>query len=245
MPEETPARAPESLTVLIPVLNEVATLRTALERLLKTDLGLRLDVVIIDDGSTDGSVESIEDLVNEGEVRVVSHDRNRGKGAALRTGIQAARGDLLTVLDADLEYDPADYRAMIQAIVEDGAEVVYGKRSFGTHSAYSFWYVIGNKAVSFWASFLFNAWLSDLETCLKMSRLEVWRSLDLKQNGFGIEAEATGRFLLSGRRIQEVPIRYKARNREEGKKLQWTDGVEAVMILLKIRLFEGRRRRPR
>jgi glycosyltransferase involved in cell wall biosynthesis len=241
MPEETP----ESLTVLIPVLNEVATLRTALERLLKTDLGLRLDVVVIDDGSTDGSVTSIEDLVQKGEVRVVSHDRNRGKGAALRTGIEAARGDLLTVLDADLEYDPADYRAMIQAIVEDGAEVVYGKRSFGTHSAYSFWYVIGNKAVSFWASFLFNAWLSDLETCLKMSRLDVWRSLELKQNGFGIEAEATGRFLLSGRRIQEVPIRYKARNREEGKKLQWTDGVEAVLILLKIRVFEGRRRRSR
>ncbi len=241
MPEETP----ESLTVLIPVLNEVATLRTALERLLKTDLGLRLDVVVIDDGSTDGSVTSIEDLVQRGEVRVVSHDRNRGKGAALRTGIEAARGDLLTVLDADLEYDPADYRAMIQAIVEDGAEVVYGKRSFGTHSAYSFWYVIGNKAVSFWASFLFNAWLSDLETCLKMSRLDVWRSLELKQNGFGIEAEATGRFLLSGRRIQEVPIRYKARNREEGKKLQWTDGVEAVLILLKIRVFEGRRRRSR
>ncbi|HEU4866164.1 MAG TPA: glycosyltransferase family 2 protein [Actinomycetota bacterium] len=241
MPEETP----ESLTVLIPVLNEVATLRTALERLLKTDLGLRLDVVVIDDGSTDGSVTSIEDLVQKGEVRVVLHDRNRGKGAALRTGIEAARGDLLTVLDADLEYDPADYRAMIQAIVEDGAEVVYGKRSFGTHSAYSFWYVIGNKAVSFWASFLFNAWLSDLETCLKMSRLDVWRSLELKQNGFGIEAEATGRFLLSGRRIQEVPIRYKARNREEGKKLQWTDGVEAVLILLKIRVFEGRRRRSR
>ncbi len=245
MPEETPRKAPESLTVLIPVLNEVATLRTALERLLKTDLGIRLDVVVIDDGSTDGSVESIEDLVNEGVVRVVSHARNRGKGAALRTGIEAARGDLLTVLDADLEYDPADYRAMIQAIVEDGAEVVYGKRSFGTHSAYSFWYVIGNKAVSFWASFLFNAWLSDLETCLKMSRLDIWRSLELKQNGFGIEAEATGRFLLSGHRIQEVPIRYKARNREEGKKLQWTDGVEAVLILLKIRVFEGRRRRSR
>lgn len=241
MPEETPRRAPESLTVLIPVLNEAATLRTALERLLKTDLGISLDVVVIDDGSTDASVESIEDLVNDGRIRVVSHVTNRGKGAALRTGIAAARGDLLTVLDADLEYDPADYRAMIAAIVDDEAEVVYGKRSFGTHSAYSFWYVIGNKAVSFWASFLFNAWLSDLETCLKMSWRDIWESLELKQNGFGIEAEATGRFLLSGHRIQEVPIRYKARSREQGKKLHWTDGVEAVLILLKIRVLEGRR----
>lgn len=240
MAEPTPRSAPESLTVLIPVLNEVATLRPALERLLKTDLGLRLDVVVIDDGSTDGSVESVSDLLGDG-VRVVSHPVNRGKGAALRTGIAAARGDLLTVLDADLEYDPADYVAMIAAIVEDQAEVVYGKRSFGTHSAYSFWYVIGNKAVSFWASFLYNAWLSDLETCLKMSWRDIWEALDLRQNGFGIEAEATGKFLLSGRRIQEVPIKYRARNREQGKKLQWTDGVEAVWILLKIRVLAGRR----
>ncbi len=242
MPESMPRGAPASLTVLIPVLNEVATLRSALERLLKTDLGLMLEVVVIDDGSTDGSVQSIEDLLGD-TVSVVSHPVNRGKGAALRTGIAAARGDLLTVLDADLEYNPADYRAMIAAIVEDEAEVVYGKRSFGTHSAYSFWYVIGNKAVSFWASFLFNAWLSDLETCLKMSWLDTWKSLNLRQNGFGIEAEATARFLLSGRRIQEVPIKYRARNREQGKKLQWTDGVEAVLILLKIRVLEGRRRK--
>ncbi len=242
MIDDERGRVPESLTVLMPVFNEVRTLRPALERLLKADIGLPLDVVVIDDGSTDAGMASIEDLGRNGSVRIVRHPVNRGKGAALRSGIAAARGDLLTVLDADLEYDPADFRPMVAAVVDEGAEVVYGKRSFATHSAFSFWYVMGNKIVSFWASFLYNAWLSDLETCLKLAWRDIWESLELKQNGFGIEAEATGKFLLRGHRIQEVPINYRARSREEGKKLQWTDGVQALFILLRIRLF-GRRRR--
>lgn len=224
----------------MPVLNEVETIRPALERLLKTDLGIQIDVVVIDDGSTDGSMESIDDLVRDGAVRTVKHATNLGKGAALRTGIAEARGDLVTVLDSDLEYDPADYRPMIRAVVDEHAQVVYGKRSFGAHTAFSFWYVIGNRAVSFWASFLFNTWLSDLETCFKMAWRDIWQSLDLKESGFGIEAEATGKFLSRGHRIHEVPISYRARGREEGKKLNWTDGVQALLILLKIRLFKGR-----
>ena len=233
---------PESLTVLIPVLNEVETLRAALERLLKTELPLQTDVVVIDDGSTDGSLESIDDLVQSGAVRTVRHESNRGKGAALRSGLEEARGDLVTVLDADLEYDPSDYRLMIQEIIDESAEVVYGTRSFGAHTAFSFWYVVGNKAVSLWASFLFDTWLSDLETCFKMAWRDIWLSLDLTQDGFGIEAEATGKFLGSGFRIHEVPIGYKARGREEGKKLHWTDGVQALVILLQIRLQQGAKR---
>ncbi|MGQ0679054.1 MAG: glycosyltransferase family 2 protein [Actinomycetota bacterium] len=228
--------APESLTVLMPVLNEVDTLRPAIERLLKTELPLPVEVVVIDDGSTDGSLESIEELVSAGLVRTVRHQVNLGKGAALRTGLKEATGDLVTVLDADLEYDPADYRSMIRAVVDEGAEVVYGTRSFSSHSAYSFWYVIGNKAVSFWASLLFDSWLSDLETCFKMAWRDVWQSLKLKESGFGIEAEVTGRFLGCGYRIHEVPIRYKARGREEGKKLNWTDGVVALVVLLRVRI---------
>lgn len=239
-PQRKLREAPGSLSVLIPVLNEIETLRPALERLLKVDLGIALDIVVIDDGSTDGSVESINDLVSDGRVRVVQHPVNRGKGAALRSGIAAATGDLLTVLDSDLEYDPADYIPMIQAVVDEGAEVVYGTRSFGAHTAFSFWYVMGNKAVSFWASFLFNTWLSDLETCFKMAWRDIWTSIELTENGFGIEAEATGKFLLSGHRIHEIPISYRARGREEGKKLRWTDGVQALFILLKIRLLNRR-----
>lgn len=240
VPDRMERGAPQSLTILIPVLNEIATLRPALERLIKTDLGLQLDILVIDDGSTDGSLESIQDLVDDHIVRTVRHPVNRGKGAALRTGIAEASGDLVTVLDSDLEYDPADYRPMIQVIVKEGAEVVYGKRSFGAHTAYSFWYVIGNRGVSFWASFLFNTWLSDLETCFKMAWRDVWLSLDLREKGFGIEAEATGKFLLKGHRIHEVPISYRARSREEGKKLNWTDGVQALIILLKLRIFKNR-----
>lgn len=241
--EKVVRQAPESLTVLMPVLNEADTLKLALERLLKTQLPLHLEVIVIDDGSTDGSLESIEDLIQDGSVRSVRHPVNRGKGAALRTGLAEATGDLVTVLDADLEYDPVDYRAMIQAVVQDRAEVVYGTRSFGAHSAFSFWYVIGNKAVSFWASFLFDTWLSDLETCFKMAWRDVWLSLDLKQNGFGVEAEATAKFLGRGHPIHEIPISYRARGREEGKKLNWTDGVEALVILLKIRVMQGGKNR--
>ncbi|HEX2180249.1 MAG TPA: glycosyltransferase family 2 protein [Actinomycetota bacterium] len=232
-------KPPETLSVLIPVLNEIQTLRPALERLLKTDLGIQLDVLVVDDGSTDGSLGSIDDLVQDGLVRTVRHETNRGKGAALRTGIAEARGDLVTVLDSDLEYDPADYKMMIRAVVEEEASVVYGTRTFGAHTAFSFWYVIGNRAVSFWASFLFNTWLSDLETCFKMAWRDIWTSLSLQENGFGIEAEVTGKFLLAGHRIHEVPISYRARGREEGKKLRWTDGVQALWILLKLRLLPG------
>lgn len=243
MPEDESRTAPQSLSVLIPVFNEAPTLRRALERLLKADLGIQLDVVVIDDGSTDRSMELISDLVHDGLVRVVAHSTNIGKGAAIRSGLAAAEGDLVTVLDADLEYDPTDYRAMLRAVLDERAEVVYGTRSFSSNTAFSFWYVIGNKLVSFWASLLFNTWLSDLETCFKMAWRDIWEQLDLRQNGFGIEAEATGGFLLRGHRIYEVPIGYRARGREEGKKLKWTDGVEALVILSKIRLLESRRRR--
>ena len=235
-------RPPESLSVLIPVLNEVETLRPALDRLLKTELGIRLDIVVIDDGSTDGSLEAIQDLVEAGTVRAIRHPVNRGKGAALRSGIAEAQGDVLTVLDADLEYDPGDYRLMLQVVVEDQAEVVYGTRSFGAHTAFSFWYVVGNKAVSFWASFLYNTWLSDLETCFKMAWRDIWTDLELTQNGFGVEAEATARFLRAGHLIHEVPISYRARSRADGKKLKWTDGVHALAILLRIRLSTRRAR---
>ena len=227
---------PRSLTIVMPVYNERATLRTALDRLLDVEMPLDTEVLIVDDGSTDGCLETIKDLEEDGRVVVVRQPSNQGKGSALRRGIQEASGDLLTILDADLEYDPADFVPLIDPILTEGARVVYGKRSFGGHAAYSFWYVLGNKALAFWASFLYDAWLSDIETCLKVAPTELWRTVSLRSSGFGIEAEVTGKFLKSGERIFEVPISYRARGREEGKKLQWTDGVEALWILLAIRL---------
>ena len=221
-----------TLTIIMPVYNEGATLRDALDVLSRSDVGTDFEVLLVDDGSDDGAVDAISDEA----VRVLRHDRNRGKGAAIRTGIEAARGSLITVLDADLEYNPADYRDMIHAIEEKHATVVYGTRSFGSHSAFSFWYVLGNRFLGFWASFLFNTWLSDIETCFKMAPTEVWRSLELTSNGFGIEAEATAKFMKRGHRIYEVPITYTARSRAEGKKLNWTDGLIAFALLAWIRI---------
>ena len=226
-----------TLTVLMPVYNEAATLRAAVDRFLKTELPVSAELLLVDDGSTDGSAEVVADLAETGRVRVVVHERNRGKGAAIRTGIEHAEGTLLTVLDADMEYDPADYAPLLVPVLEGETKVAYGTRSFGAHTAFSFWYVLGNRFVSFWASFLFNTWLTDVETCFKLSETSVWRSLDLRSTGFEIEAEVTGKFLKAGHRIFEVPITYKARSREEGKKLRWTDGLMALWTLLKVRLF--------
>ena len=227
---------PQLLTIVMPVYNERATLRPAVERLLKTELPLPVELIVVDDGSVDGSLDTVADLADPGRVRLIRHLRNRGKGGAIRTGIETARGDVLTILDADLEYDPADLAGLLAPILEDEARVVYGTRAFGAHTAYSFWYVVGNKLVNVWASFLFDTWLSDVYTCLKMAPTELWRGADLRAAGFGIEAETTGKFLSRGERIYEVPVTYRARSREEGKKIRPADGLRALWILLRIRM---------
>jgi dolichol-phosphate hexosyltransferase len=225
------------LTVVMPIYNERGTFRESLGRLLKTHLPVPVEILIVDDGSTDGTVISAGDLAGYERVRIVRHRKNRGKGAAVRTGIDAAKGDVLTILDGDLEYDPSDYRHLLEPILSGDAEVAYGTREFGAHTAYSFWFVIGNKLLAFWTSFLFNAWVSDIETCFKMAPTPLWRSLHLRSNGFGIEAETTAKILRDGHRIWEVPITYRARSRSEGKKLRWQDGVHALWICLRIRML--------
>lgn len=227
------------LSVVMPVYNEAATLRTALERLLAVEMPLPSEVVVVDDGSTDGCTDLIADLVDGERVRLVRQVPNQGKGAALVRGFEEATGDLLTILDADLEYDPSDIPTLCAPALAGEARVVYGARSYGGHAAYSFWFVIGNKLVALWTSMLFDAWITDVETCLKLAPTEMWREVGITSSGFGIEAELTGKLLARGERIFEVPITYRARGREEGKKIQWTDGVAALGILARIR-FRGR-----
>ncbi len=224
------------LTVVMPVYNEEATLRVAVKRLLDTDLPIATEILLVDDGSVDDSLRSVADFEEQGQIRIIRHEHNQGKGAAVRTGIAAARGDLLTILDADLEYDPRDYRQLLEPILAGEANVAYGARSFGGHSSYSFWHVIGNYGVTFIASLLYNTWIHDLETCLKIAPTSMWRDAKLRSNGFGLEAECTAKFLLAGERIFEAPISYRARGREEGKKLTWLDGIGAVFILLRERV---------
>jgi hypothetical protein len=229
------------LSILMPAYNEAATLATAVKRVLEVSYPCDVELVIVDDGSQDDTAAIIEALDDPRIIRR-RHPLNQGKGAAIRTAAAAAGGDHVVICDADLEYAPEDIPALLQPVLDGQAEVVYGTRSFGSHSAYSFWYVLGNKTVTMWANLLFNTWISDLETCFKLLPLPLYRSLKVRSAGFGMEAEITGKLLSRGIRPFEVPITYTARSREQGKKLTWRDGVEAVWILLRVRLRSPARR---
>jgi len=205
------------LTVLMPVFNERETVETAIQRTLEADMGVdERELLIVDDGSTDGTAEILQ-RDWPGPVRVVSHDRNMGKGAAIQTGLQHAAGRYTTVMDADLEYDPAEVVDLVMPLVRGEAEAVFGVRGFQAHNAYSFWYVVGNRGVTFAANLLYNCWLGDLMTCHKAIRTDLFRSLPLREPGFAIEAEITARLVRQGVRIFEVPVTYRARGREEGE----------------------------
>jgi glycosyltransferase involved in cell wall biosynthesis len=222
------------LSVLVPVYNEAATLADALKRVLDVDYPCETEVVVVNDGSVDGTA-SILDALDDPRTTVVHHEVNRGKGAAIRTAARAATGDYMIICDADLEYSPEEIPLLLAPVLAGEATVVYGTRSFGSHTAYSFWYVLGNKAVTMFANVVFNCWISDLETCFKLMPLDLYRELDVQSAGFGMEAEVTAKLLMRGHRPYEVPISYKARTREEGKKLTWKDGVEALWILARER----------
>ena len=218
----------------MPVYNEGATLAAALKRVLDVDYPCDVEVVAVDDGSTDGTAAVLA-AVDDPRVTVHRHAVNAGKGAAIRTAGTIATGDWIIMCDADLEYSPEEIPLLLQPVLRGEAQVVYGTRSFGSHNAYSFWYVMGNKGVTLCANLMFNAYISDLETCFKLMPLKLYRELDVQAAGFGMEAEITGKLLRRGVRPYEVPISYKARSREEGKKLTWKDGVEAIWILARIR----------
>jgi glycosyltransferase involved in cell wall biosynthesis len=225
------------LSVLMPVYNERATIETAIERVLSVEVSVDdVELVVVDDGSTDGTSELLAGRNWPDSVRIVRHEGNRGKGAALRTGLGEARCEYCTVMDADLEYDPSTFDALLAPLLAGEADAVYGVRGFQAHSAYSFWYVVGNKAVTLAANVLYNAWLSDLMTCQKVLTTSLFRSLPLRASGFAIEAEITARLLRAGARIFEVPITYRARRREEGKKLRPIDGLRVLATLARCRI---------
>jgi glycosyltransferase involved in cell wall biosynthesis len=223
------------LTIAMPAYNERATIAGAVESVLAAALS-DYELVVVDDGSTDGTRELLEARAWPEQVRVLRHDRNRGKGAALRTALTEARGRFTTVLDADLEYSAGDIPALIEPLRNGDAEAVFGTRGFQSHSAYSFWYVVGNRTVTFAANLIYNSWVSDMMTGHKALPTELFRSLDLRERGFAIEAEITARLLSRGVRIYEVPVVYRARSREEGKKLTAADGLRVIRTLLRCRV---------
>jgi glycosyltransferase involved in cell wall biosynthesis len=226
-----------SLSILMPVYNERTTVEAAVADALGADLPVdSRELVLVDDGSTDGTRE----LLREGEwpdaVRLVFHDRNQGKGAAVRTALGHATGDLAAILDADLEYRAADLAPVLTPLLSGDATVVFGTRAWSAHTAYSFWYVVGNKAVTLAANVIYNCWISDVMTCHKAMRTELFRSLPLRERGFAIEPEIAARVLRSGEQIYEVPISYRARSRAAGKKLTALDGARVLKTLIRCRI---------
>ena len=223
------------VSIVIPVFNERPTLMKILS--IVEDLPLNKELVIVDDGSTDGSRDILESLAPE-RARVIIHESNRGKGAAIRTAIPATTGDVIVIQDADLEYDPRDLVKLLRPIHDGKADVVYGSRFTGERRNMFFWHWVGNRFLTLVTNILYDSTLSDMETCYKMFRADVLKELELRSMRFEIEVEMTAKVLKSGKRIYEVPISYAGREFHEGKKITWRDGITALAKLIRYRFSD-------
>ena len=223
------------LSVVIPVYNEAATIANLIQRV--RDVALDMEIIVVDDCSSDGTRKVLEGLPPSSDLVVRYHDRNKGKGAALRTGFAAATGDVVVVQDADLEYDPADYHKLLAPIVDGRADVVYGSRFIGgdSHRVLYFWHSVGNRFLTLLSNAVTNLNLTDMETCYKMFRREIIQAIDLKEDRFGFEPEVTAKIARMRCRVYEVGISYSGRTYEEGKKIGWRDGFRAIWCIVKYR----------
>jgi len=225
------------LSIVIPAYNEVATIEEIVARVRAVDMPK--EILVVDDASTDGTRQRLEQMAAAGDVKVLYHERNQGKGAALRTGFAAATGDIVIVQDADLEYDPRDYGALLGPILDGRADVVYGSRFLGgPHRVLFFWHYVGNLMLTLFSNALSNLNLSDMETGYKVFRRAILDGLRLRSNRFGFEPEFTVKIARRRLRVYEVPISYSGRTYEEGKKITWRDGAAAVVTLLRFRFFD-------
>jgi glycosyltransferase involved in cell wall biosynthesis len=229
-----PQRAYGSLTVITPVFNERATVAEVIRRMRAVELPLTVQIIVVDDGSSDGS-DKVLGALEDSTVRVLHHQENQGKGAAVRTGLAEARGDLILIQDADLEYDPNDWPKLLDPVLRGKTRVVYGSRFTGERKNMLPSHWVGNRLLSFVTNVLYSSTLSDMETCYKLFDAQVLEGLTIVSNRFEFEPEITAKVLRRGHRIYEVPISYAGREPDEGKKITWRDGFGALKALIKFR----------
>jgi glycosyltransferase involved in cell wall biosynthesis len=223
------------LSVVIPCFNEVSTIDSIVQRIMAIELDIEREIIIVDDGSTDGTRDYLTTLEGSDDVKVVFHQTNRGKGAALRTGFAHATGDIVIVQDADLEYDPNEYSKLLTPILKNKADVVYGSRFVGSecHRVVYFWHYLGNRLLTLLSNAFTNLNLTDMEVCYKVFRRSILQGINLRENRFGFEPEITAKVARLGCVIYEVGISYHGRTYQDGKKINWKDGVRAIYVILK------------
>jgi len=225
------------VSVIIPVYNEKKTIKELIDRVRDVDIGLEKEIIVIDDGSTDGTREILKSL-NQPNVKIHMHKKNQGKGGALHTGFSKAEGDIILIQDADLEYDPNEYPKLLEPILDGRADAVYGSRFLGgPHRVLYFWHYIGNKLLTTLSNMLSNLNLSDMETCYKVFKKDILDQINLKSKRFGFEPEITIKLAKTKARIYEVPISYSGRDYSEGKKIGWKDGLAAVYHIIRFKFF--------